>query len=56
MQAIESAGYAFVKFYLIVPSLLINGIYALGPVAAPLLGLALAVSIPFIFLRDKKDA
>jgi len=47
---------AIVKFYLIVPSLIMNGIYALGPVVAPLLGLALACAFPFIALRDKPDA
>ena len=56
MEALLSAMYAFVKAYLMVPSMVLNGIYALGPVVAPLLGLALSVAFPFIFLRDKKDA
>ncbi|MBC7561732.1 MAG: hypothetical protein H7305_02340 [Gemmatimonadaceae bacterium] len=47
---------AAVKFYLLVPSLIMNGIYALGPVIAPLLFLAAACAFPFIALRDKPDA
>jgi hypothetical protein len=47
--------YAFVKVYLVVPSLLMDGVYAMGPVVAPVLGLALSVAFPFIFMRDKKD-
>ena len=56
MEAVLSAMYAFVKVYLVVPSLLMDGVYGLGPVVAPILGLALAVAFPFIFLRDKKEA
>ncbi len=56
MEAILSAMYAFVKVYLVIPSLLMNAVYAMGPVIAPLLGLALCVVFPFIFLRDKSDA
>jgi hypothetical protein len=56
MEAILSAMYAFVKVYLVVPSLLMDAVYAMGPVTASLLGLALSVAFPFIFLRDKKDA
>lgn len=56
MEAILSAMYAFVKVYLVVPSLLMDGIYKLGPVVAPLLGLALCCAFPFIGLRDKSDA
>jgi hypothetical protein len=56
MEAILSAMYAFVKVYLVVPSLLMDAVYAMGPVVAPVLGLALSVAFPFIFLRDKKDA
>jgi hypothetical protein len=33
-----------------------DGIYAMGPVVAPILGLALCCAWPFIGLRDKKDA
>lgn len=55
MNAIEAALYAFVKVFLVVPSLLMDAVYALGPIAAPVLGLALSVAFPFIFLRDKKD-
>jgi hypothetical protein len=56
MEALLSAMYAFVKFYLMLPSLLFDAIYAMGPVVASVLGLALSVAFPFIFLRDKKDA
>jgi hypothetical protein len=56
MEALLSAMYAFVKTFLIVPSLLFDVIYKLGPVIAPLLGLALCVVFPFIALRDKTDA
>jgi hypothetical protein len=47
---------AAVKFYLMVPSLIMDGIYAMGPVVAPIVGLALCCAWPFIGLRDKKDA
>ncbi len=47
---------SLVKFYLTVPSLIMDGIYAMGPVVAPILGLALCCAWPFIGLRDKKDA
>ncbi|MDZ7632628.1 MAG: hypothetical protein U5K74_15095 [Gemmatimonadaceae bacterium] len=56
MEAILSAMYAFVKVYLVVPSLVMDAIYGMGPVVAPIVGLALSVAFPFIFLRDKKDA
>lgn len=55
MEAILSAMYAFVHAYLILPSLLFDVIYKLGPVVAPLLGLALCCAFPFIALRDKTD-
>lgn len=45
-----------VKTLLIIPSIIMNAIYAMGPVVAPLVGLALACAFPFIALRDKKDA
>lgn len=48
--------YAFVKVFLMLPSLLMNGIYALGPVVAPIVGMALCVAFSFIALRDKPDA
>ena len=54
--AVDQILLAAVKFYLIVPSLIMNGIYALGPVIAPLLFLAAACAFPFIALRDKPDA
>ena len=47
---------AAVNFYLLLPSLIMNGIYAVGPVIAPLLFLAAACAFPFIALRDKPDA
>jgi hypothetical protein len=56
MEAILSAMYAFVKTYLIVPSLVFDLVYKMGPVVAPLLGLALCCAFPFIALRDKTDA
>jgi hypothetical protein len=56
MPGQEAALYAFVKFFLAIPSLLYDGIYALGPVAAPALGMGLAVAFPFIALRDKKSS
>jgi hypothetical protein len=46
---------AVAKFYLFLPSLLMNAVYAMGPVVAPLLGLALCCAFPFIALRDKKE-
>ena len=52
----EAALYGFVKFFLFLPSLMMDGVYALGPVIAPLLGLALCVAFSFIALRDKRDA
>lgn len=55
MEAVLAGMYAFVKVYLMLPSLLMNGVYALGPVIAPILGLALCVIFPFIALRDKSD-
>ena len=56
MEAVLSAMYAFVKTYLIVPSLVFDLLYKLGPVIAPMLGMALCVAFPFIALRDKTDA
>jgi hypothetical protein len=56
MEAILSAMYAFVKVYLVVPSLVFDLVYKLGPVVSPLLGLALCCAFPFIALRDKQDA
>ncbi|MES3034198.1 MAG: hypothetical protein V4813_09400 [Gemmatimonadota bacterium] len=47
---------AFVKFYLMIPSLLMDAVYALGPIVAPVLGMALCCAFPFIALRDKPDA
>ncbi|HYW51823.1 MAG TPA: hypothetical protein VE861_14505 [Gemmatimonadaceae bacterium] len=52
----EAALYGFVKFYLMIPSLIFDAVYAMGPVVAPILGLALCVAFPFIALRDKPDA
>ncbi len=48
--------YAFVHVYLMVPSLIMDGIYKLGPVAAPIIGMALCCAFSFIALRDKPDA
>jgi hypothetical protein len=56
MEAIVSAMYAFVKVYLVVPSLLMDFIYKLGPVVAPIIGMALCCAFPFIAMRDKPDA
>ncbi len=56
MEALLSAMYAFVKTYLVLPSLLFDVIYNLGPVIAPLLALAFCVAFSFIALRDKSDA
>jgi hypothetical protein len=47
---------AFVKFYLMVPSLIMDAIYAMGPIVAPIVGMALCCAFPFIGLKDKKDA
>lgn len=47
---------ALVKFYLIIPSLLMDAVYAMGPVIAPIVGLALCCAFPFIGLRDKKSS
>lgn len=52
----DQALLAFVRFYLTVPSLIMDGIYAMGPVVAPVLGMALCCAFPFIALRDKPDA
>jgi hypothetical protein len=52
----EAALYAFVKTFLSIPSLIFDGVYALGPVVAPVLGLLLASAWPFIGLRDKNKA
>jgi hypothetical protein len=51
---VEAALYAFVKTYLHLPSLLFDGVYALGPVVAPLLFLALTAAFPFITLNKQK--
>ncbi len=56
MEALLAGMYAFVKVYLVVPSLIMDGVYKLGPVAAPVLGLLLCCAFPFIALRDKPDA
>ena len=56
MEALLSGMYAFVKVYLLLPSMLMNGVYALGPVVAPILGLALCCAFPFIALRDKSES
>jgi hypothetical protein len=52
----EAGLLAFVKFYLIVPSLLMDAVYAMGPVVAPIVGMALCCAFPFIALKDKPDA
>lgn len=52
----EAGLLAFVNFYLMVPSLLMNAIYAIGPVVAPIIGMALCCAFPFIAMRDKPDA
>ena len=44
-----------VKVLLIVPSLLMDAVYAMGPVVAPILGMALCCAFPFIALRDKSE-
>ena len=56
LEALLAPMYAFVKVYLMLPSVLMNGIYALGPVVAPILGMTLCVAFSFIALRDKPDA
>jgi uncharacterized membrane protein YjgN (DUF898 family) len=56
MEAILAGMYAFVKVYLVVPSLVMDLVYKMGPVVAPVLGMALCCAFPFIALRDKKDA
>ena len=56
MEALLAGMYAFVKVYLMVPSLIMDGVYKLGPVVAPVLGLLLCCAFPFIALRDKPDA
>jgi Zn-dependent protease len=53
MEAIVSAMYAFVKVFLMIPSLLMDGIYKLGPVVAPILALALSAAFAFYALGDK---
>ena len=54
MEALVSGMYAFVKVFLMIPSLLMDGIYALGPVVAPILGLALSAAFAFYALGDEK--
>ncbi len=56
METFVHGMYVFVKTYLMLPSLLYDLIYNLGPVVAPLLGIAAFVAFPFIALRDKPDA
>ncbi len=56
LEAFLSPMYAFVKTYLVLPSLLFDVVYKMGPVIAPMLGMALCVAFPFIALRDKTDA
>jgi hypothetical protein len=53
---VEAALYAFVKTYLFIPSALFEVIYKLGPVAAPLLGLALTAVFPFIALNKERKS
>ncbi|MCC7053945.1 MAG: hypothetical protein IT355_11845 [Gemmatimonadaceae bacterium] len=55
IESILTGMYAFVKVYLVVPSLLMDVVYNMGPVVAPILGMALACAFPFIALRDKPD-
>lgn len=56
IESILTAMYAFVKVYLVVPSLVMDVIYKMGPVVAPIVGMALCCAFPFIALRDKSDA
>jgi hypothetical protein len=56
MPAQEAALFAFVKFFLTIPSLIFDVVYAMGPVIAPVVGLLLCCAWPFIGLRDKKGA
>jgi hypothetical protein len=44
----------FARGVLMLPSLLFDLIYALGPIIAPLAFLALLYAWPFLTLRDKK--
>ncbi len=46
---------AFARGVLMLGSLVFDGIFALGKIAAPVLGLALLAVWPFIALRDKKQ-
>jgi hypothetical protein len=52
----EAGLLALVKTLLVVPSLLMDGVYKLGPVAAPIIGLLLCCAFPFVALRDKKGS
>lgn len=52
----EAGLLAFVKFYLMIPSLLMDAVYAMGPIVAGILAMALCCAFPFIALRDKPDA
>ncbi len=52
----DAALLGLVKIFLVIPSLLMDGVFAMGPVIAPALALLFCVVFPFIALRDKKDA
>lgn len=52
----DKAVLGLVKTFLMIPSLLMDAVYAMGPVLAPALGMLLCVIFPFLALRDKKDA
>jgi hypothetical protein len=52
----DQALLGLVKAFLTIPSLLMNAVYAMGPVIAPALGMLFCVIFPFIALRDRKDA
>jgi hypothetical protein len=56
IESLVTALYAFVKVYLMVPSLLMDVLYKMGPVIAPMLAMAFCCVFPFIALRDKNDA
>jgi hypothetical protein len=52
----DQALLGLVKVVLFIPSLLMDAVYAMGPVIAPILGLALCCAFPFIALRDEKKS
>ena len=52
----EAALYAFVKTFLFIPSAIFEVIYKLGPVWAPVLGLALTCVYPFIALNKERKS